>query len=194
MPLLGILTPAYIEWVLILFMIMAGTNFFFLYTLMTGKAVRGSGLSEFKFYLSLIGLAALAVTVSLVLQSPWSGSFSDTFRSAFFQVASLMTTTGFVTQDFEIWPPFTKILLVILMFIGGCAGSTGGGMKVIRILISWRFMTYQVAKAIRPGLIKTIKFYDQPVQEANLDEVLGVLHFIICEPGIFFHADGADGA
>lgn len=107
-------------------------------------------------------------------------SMLESLRQSAFQVVSIMTTTGFITENYEVWPPFTKLLLVVLMFVGGCAGSTGGGMKVIRFQVAFKFMFNQIVKTIHPGAIKSVKVSNNLISWDNINEVLGffILSFV----------------
>ncbi len=120
---------AYIDWVITVFMFLAGANFSIHFKVLTG---RFSSLKddEFKFYTLIVVIATLLVSISILHQYT---NFFQALRYGAFQVVSIMTTTGFVTANYEKWPHFAQTVLFILMFIGGCSGSTGGSIKVIRI-------------------------------------------------------------
>jgi trk system potassium uptake protein TrkH len=124
---------AYIDYVITLFMILAGINFTLHFRMLTGKFSGIRRDSELKAYISIILLATAVITISIYGDN--YSTLADSFRYASFQVATFITTTGYATADYEKWPYLAQIILFMLMFVGGCSGSTGGGIKVIRILI-----------------------------------------------------------
>lgn len=123
---------SYIDAVITIFMVLAGVNFTLHFKLLTGKFREVVRDSELKLYLAIFFVAAFAIAWDL-LGSNYS-AFGESFRFASFQVATILTTTGFATADYTVWSSFSQSVIFALMFIGGCAGSTGGGIKVIRIL------------------------------------------------------------
>jgi trk system potassium uptake protein TrkH len=127
----GAYDSAYFDIVIIVFMFLAGTNFALHLKLLAGKPLQYFRDAEFRFYLFFWLAACLILTFNV-----WGDtydSFTKSLRVAFFQGTSIITTTGFVTEDFNLWPGTSRILLVILMFVGGCAGSTGGGVKRVQL-------------------------------------------------------------
>ena len=127
----GHFNSGFIDVVITVFMVMAGMNFALHYSLITGKIKRVLGNVELQVYLGIFLISTLIVTI--VLHGTTYDGFGRSLRYAGFQVASILTTTGFTTADYAAWPQFAQVILFILMFIGGCSGSTGGGIKVIRI-------------------------------------------------------------
>jgi trk system potassium uptake protein TrkH len=123
---------AFIDAVITVFMVLAGMNFSLHFKLLTGRIRDVLKDSELKVYLAIFLFASLAIAWDLNGRN--YGNFGKSFRFASFQAASILTTTGFVTADYAIWSNLSQTIIFILMFIGGCAGSTGGGIKVIRIL------------------------------------------------------------
>jgi len=97
--------------------------------------------------------------------------FFDSLRAAFFQGTSILTTTGFVTADFDLWPETSRLLLVMMMFVGGCAGSTGGGIKIVRIFIMWKKMIKEVRQFMRPQAVLQIKLGGKPVEEEIVSHI-----------------------
>jgi trk system potassium uptake protein TrkH len=153
----------YIQWIVILFMFMAGCNFMLHYQALRGKSGSYFKSEEFRVYLALIMVSIPVFTVVLWLTGAQLGE--QTFRQAGFQVVSILTTTGYTTADFNIWPAFLKLLLVSLMFIGGCAGSTGGGMKVIRVYVALKTGFNSIIRAILPNAVIRVKVDSKPVPE-----------------------------
>jgi trk system potassium uptake protein TrkH len=152
-----------IQWIIILFMFMAGCNFMLHYQALRGRIGSYFKSEEFRVYLALILVSVPVFTVVLWLTGEGLGE--QTFRQAGFQVVSILTTTGYTTADFNLWPAFLKLFLVLLMFIGGCAGSTGGGMKVIRVYVAFKTGFNSVIRAILPNAIIRVKVDSKPVPE-----------------------------
>jgi trk system potassium uptake protein TrkH len=151
----------YIEVVIIVFMFLAGTNFALNY-----RALRGSPLCyfkdpEFRFYLG-VWLTATAVVVANVYGRIYP-SFWKSVRVAFFTSTSIMTTTGFCTENFDLWPGASKVILILLMFVGGCAGSTGGGMKNIRVLVVLKKVLREIRLFMQPQAVMKVKIGRDPV-------------------------------
>jgi len=173
------------EWVIIVFMFLAGANF----TLQV-KSIRGNfssilGNPELRLYTLIIVLTT--VTLALILhQSPPPGSsFIDSIRIALFQNISILTTTGFATVDFELWTDSAKVVLLILMFIGGCSGSAGGGIKVIRLLLMMRYLGKMLLKTVNPSAVVTIKLQRNVFKESEIQPVFSfiALYFVFFAVG-----------
>ena len=172
---------AYIEGVIIAFMFLAGINFSLHFQLLQGKLGSYWKSEEFRLYLSLI----LITTVIIMVANHLGGVITDigrNFRDVLFQVVSITTTTGFGTADFDLWPPICKVLLVALMFVGGCAGSTGGGIKVVRFLLFFKYARLQLQRLVHPRQVTTIKLGSTKVPQDVLISILGFFALYI----IFF--------
>ncbi len=166
-----------IEITIIIFMLLAGTNFNLHAALLQRRFKAVLNNKEFRVYLLLLIAAITILTVDLVINgapnidyppdeaAPQTYNLSGALRSASFQAISIMTTTGYCTDNFDQWPSLSRWLLVMLMFIGGSAGSTGGGIKVIRIMLFLRVALLEVERAFRPNVVRTLK-----VQGRVLDE------------------------
>ena len=171
---LGHFQSAAIDYVVIVFMILAGTNFTLLYLCILKQPGRLLADVEWRTYVGIIGLATLAV----ILFAVWHGdagfqSVEPAFRNGLFQVVSVVTTTGFGTNDFDSWNQFGRLLMLMLMFIGGCAGSTGGGIKVIRHYLLYRVLRIEIEKAYHPRLVKSLNLQgDAEFNEADLRQSL----------------------
>lgn len=162
----------YIEGVVILFMFLAGINFSLHYRVLRGQLGSYWRSEEFRLYLTLI----TGTTVIIMGANYYSGVITDIgrdFRDVIFQVMAVITTTGFGTADFDLWPPICKVLLVSLMFVGGCAGSTGGGIKVIRFLLFFKYARLQLQRLVHPRQVGTIKLGNNKVPEEILIGILG---------------------
>lgn len=161
---------AAVEWVITFFMFLAGANF----TLQV-KGIKGNLGSFFKnpelrLYVLIIAIATVLLTLNLCASDCTTGFFS-TLRTAMFQNISIITTTGFATVDFELWSDGAKVVLLVLMFIGGCSGSAGGGIKVIRLLLMLRYLGRVLLKAIHPSAVITIKLERRIFKEAEIQPV-----------------------
>ncbi len=163
------------------FMILAGTNFNLYYRMLRGKWKAVPFDAEWRIYAGIMLTAIILVTLNLRSQAIYH-DLGTALRYASFQVVSIVTTTGYCTADFDLWPSFSRILLVLLMFVGGCAGSTGGSMKVVRVSVLFKRATLEVRKVFRPQLATTIKIGQAPVTE---ERVTAILAFVILFVGIF---------
>jgi len=183
-----------IELICTVFMIISGINFSLHFA-----AVRGLSLDaynkdpELKVYLSVLALVTLVVLLVLVFKA--NVGFSDAFSDALFHTVSIATTTGFATTDFSAWPIFIPVLLIFTSFMGGCAGSTGGGMKVIRFLLLFKQGSREIKKLIHPNAIFKIRVGGAPLSENIIEAVWG---FFATYVALFFlfmlvlMADGLD--
>lgn len=163
---------AYIEWVVTVFMFLAGANFALHFSFITGKLTAHFKDSEFRLYVVII-------TIAIILLMFWTRgvyeNFGDAVRYNAFQVISIMTTTGFGSFDFELWSAQAQILLVILMFLGGCAGSTGGGVKILRVLILFKFAKYELQKFIYPKRVQFVRYGDTVIPDDTLKSITAFL-------------------
>jgi trk system potassium uptake protein len=177
---LGAYDSAYIQWVVTIFMFLAGVNFALHYYLLRGRPRELLRNEELRVYAGII-LAALTIMV-IANQGTVYSSLTENLRHSAFQVTSIITTTGFVTTDYEQWPLINQYILVSLMFIGGCAGSTAGGMKVARILLLFKHAHAQLYRLIHPRAVRLVKFCDRPVDKDVMQAILGFFALFI---GIF---------
>lgn len=151
----------YLQMVITIFMIMSGTNFNLYYLSIKQKFNYFFYDTEFKFYIAIITVFTILIALNLHLSGIHEGS--ESFRYSLFQVSSVITTTGYATDDFNLWPTFSKMLLFILMFIGGCASSTSGGTKVIRILIVLKLIKRGIATRLHPNAVVNIRINDNTI-------------------------------
>ncbi|AEE17835.1 cation transporter [Treponema brennaborense DSM 12168] len=145
---------ASVEWICTIFMILAGVNFSLYYYAILGKFDDIRHNSELKAYLAIIGVSTAAITPFILAGSD---SVGDAVRTAAFQVASIISTTGYSSADFNLWLPGAQLVIVLLMFIGGCSGSTGGGVKVVRWVILSKQMSNEVRKMLHPHGVFSIR-------------------------------------
>lgn len=168
---------AYIDYVVSAFMILAGVNFTLHFRFVTGKLRSIYKDTELRFYLSFILLATLIITLSL--HGTVYDSFKSSVRYALFQVASFITCTGFATADYEKWPSLAQTVLFILMFIGASSGSTGGGIKVIRIATLLKQGLNEMRFLVHPRGIFVLRINGQPVKKNTVYAISGFFFLYI---------------
>jgi trk system potassium uptake protein TrkH len=163
-----------IEVVLIVFMVLSGVSFSLYYLLYTRRRLDAVLDREFLTYLAIIAFAVFFVWGVLVFEGSYADSTLRALRDSAFTVTSIVTTTGFVTADFDTWEAGAKITLVFLMFIGGCAGSTAGGIKVIRVIIILRTIFEDVFRMVHPRAVTPLRIGDRVLPEGVRVAVLGL--------------------
>jgi trk system potassium uptake protein TrkH len=173
----------YIQWVTILFMYLAGVNFSLHFRAATGRPAYFRD-HEWRFF-TLIILAAAAVIAAANL---WSGDYArlePAMRDALFQTTSITTTTGFVSADYQLWVPGPQMVLFTLFFVGGMAGSTGGGVKAMRVLLLLKQTGNELRKHLHPRAVLFTRIGTQPVKEDVLANVVGfvILYLLLCAAG-----------
>jgi len=151
----------YIQWVVTIFMALFGVNFGVYYLLLLRSFRKVLRNEELWFYLGIMFSFGLIIFFNLLPSMP--GQAGDAIRHSFFQVSSIMTTTGFATVDFNQWPQLSRTLLVVLMIIGASAGSTGGGFKCSRVLILFKCLHREVYRMLHPNTVKQIHMDGEPV-------------------------------
>jgi len=159
--------------VITFFMFLAGTNFALHYRFLRGDYKGYWHDREFRFYVTLIlaGIGIMFVYLLFEVGGGWGHRLED----AAFQVVSIMTTTGYATADFGVWPAFCQYFLLLLMFVGGCAGSTGGGIKCIRIMLLFKYAKQELRKIIHPHAVITVKVGEQTITPAVLNGIVGMI-------------------
>lgn len=158
----------YIQWVVTIFMILFGVNFNAYYFILFRQVKRAIKMEEVKYYFIIIGISILIIFVNIL--DMCSDAFEALTQSAF-QVGSIITTTGFSTTNFDLWPETSKTILVILMFVGACAGSTGGGIKVSRFVIMFKTVIKELRNYIHPKSIQKINMDGKPIPHEVLRSV-----------------------
>lgn len=160
----------YTQYVIILFMILAGTNFTLHYLALHRKFNKVWSNQEFKVYIWVILVFSVIIGLGLII---YLGTSVETaFRDALFSVVSILTTTGFVSVDYLLWPSFIWILIFILMFVGGSAGSTGGGVKIVRHFLLFKNSWIELKRAIHPSAIIPVKFNGKAVSQNIIFNVM----------------------
>jgi len=157
-------SPA-VEIIITVFMLLFSINFAMYFLLLTRQFKKVLKSDELRFFLIVVLVCIVAITINI---APSFNSFGDAVRAAAFQVASIISTSGFATADFNLWPEFSRMLLVILMFIGACAGSTGGGMKCSRILVLLRSVHREVRSIIHPRSVSVVRLDGEPLPEQTI--------------------------
>ena len=171
----GAFGNAYIEYVIGIFMLLFSVNFGMYYAVVTRSFAQIKKNTELRVFFLIVILATLIIIGNLMLSGNYE-SFSLALRHAFFQVASIGSSTGFSTTDFNLWPELSKGILLLLMVIGACAGSTGGGIKVIRAVMLGKSALREIKKIIHPHAVSVVHINGQPAQEKDLT---GVLHYFV---------------
>ncbi|MBQ3784006.1 MAG: TrkH family potassium uptake protein [Lachnospiraceae bacterium] len=150
----------YIQWVVTIFMLLFGVNFNAYYLIIFRQFSKAFKMEEVKYYFIIIGTSILIIFLNILhMFSSWA----DALRHSAFQVATIITTCGFSTCDFDLWPETSKTILVLLMFVGACAGSTGGGMKVSRFVIMFKTVMKELRGYIHPKSIQKINMDEKPI-------------------------------
>ena len=160
---IGYYNSASIEIIISIGMILFGVNFHVFYLILIGKVKDALRSEELKTYLSIIAIATLLIFINILPSQITSGS---ALRQSLFSVSSVMTTTGYSTADFNTWPMFSKWVLVTLMFIGGCAGSTAGGIKVSRVIIIFKTAVAEVKKIVSPNRCVVVNVDGRKVEQS----------------------------
>jgi trk system potassium uptake protein TrkH len=153
----------YLQGVVTVFMILFGVNFNIYYLLLKRRFKEAARSAEVRTYLAIILISIILITINISSMFP---SVFQAFHHAAFQVGSIITTTGFATTDFDLWPSFSKTILVLLMFIGACAGSTGGGIKVSRIVILFKSVLKELDVIVHPHNVRKLKLDGRVVEHA----------------------------
>ncbi|MBQ2803223.1 MAG: TrkH family potassium uptake protein, partial [Lachnospiraceae bacterium] len=154
-----------IQVVVTIFMILSGVNYMVYFCLLRKQFKDAFAIEEVRWYFIIILVSVGIITWDIHTMYPTLG---ETLRHAFFQVGSIITTSGFATTDFDLWPQLSKTVLIMLMFIGACSGSTGGGIKVTRFVIFFKAIRKELALMIHPRLVKKIKLDGHPLSHETL--------------------------
>ncbi len=158
----------YLQWVIAIFMLIFGVNFNLYFMLLIRKFKMALRSTELWSYLAIVLVSVSVVCINIY---PMYENFSEVLRHSVFQVSSIVTTTGYATTDFNLWPGLSKAILVILMFIGACAGSTAGGLKVSRVVLLFKTIGREFRKLLHPRSVNSVKFEGKQVDEATLSTV-----------------------
>jgi len=169
---------AYVEGIITVFMILAGANFNLYYIALKKQVHVLVHDQEFRLYIFIIGVTTLMMTLHLYFTHTFD-TLASSFRYAVFQDASIITTTGFATTDFNLWPTFCIMVLFLLFFIGGCSSSTAGSIKVIRILVLLKLFKRSVSMKLHPKALFSIKVNDQPLPSDTIQNIISFVFLYI---------------
>ena len=168
----------YLQWVITVFMLLFGINFNLYYLLLIRRFRAAAQSSECWYYLGIVGVSIALITVNIL---PMYANFREALRLSAFQVASIVTTTGYATADFNLWPQFSKVILLLLMIMGACAGSTGGGLKVSRAVMLFKMVGREIRHLLHPRSVNSVRFEGKQVDGATLKGVSSYFAiYIIC--------------
>ncbi len=156
------------QWIITVFMALFGINFNFYYFILKKKFKSAFSIEEVRWYVALILLSTVFIAYNIL---KFNDSMSETFRMAAFQVCSIVTTTGFATVDFNLWPSFSKTILILLMLTGACAGSTGGGLKISRFIIWWKSIKNEFEGFIHPRSVKMVEMDGKAIEKDTVRSV-----------------------
>jgi trk system potassium uptake protein TrkH len=175
---IGHYASAYVDIVVTIFMVMAGVNFSLYFALIRKKFTMVWRDTELKVYLAIYGIATAIVTVSLVINNTYQ-EIGTALRYGAFHTASIMTTTGFASADYGLWPVLPQAVLLSLMFIGGCAGSTGGGIKVTRLITMFKLGRQNIRSLLHPRGIFTIQSESEKIAWKTVNAIAGFIAIYI---------------
>lgn len=164
---IGAYTP-YCQWVITVFMFLFGINFNLYYMLLIRKVRSVFKSEELWTYICILGVSTAIITINTMSSV---GALSDTLRHSAFQVTSFMTTTGYSTTSFNDWPTLSKAILLILMILGGCGGSTAGGIKISRFVLMCKLIAREFRKMLHPTSVRAVRFEGKQVDEQTLSSV-----------------------
>ena len=183
---------AYIEYIIAIFMMIFGINFNLFYLLLMKDFINVFKNEELRYYLGIIAIATVLITANI---ASMYDSIEQAFRNAFFQVTSLITTTGFITANYELWPEFSKTMLIVIVMIGACGGSTGGGLKVSRLVIVLKMITQELKRMVHPRSVNIIKLDGMKIEQETVDSVTSffvIYVFLIFGSFIIISVDNFD--
>lgn len=189
---IGAYQNPYFEWVIGIFMLLFGVNFNLYYFILMRHFREAFGSEELRAYLGIVLFSTVTIAANILSMA---GSVGEAVRTAFFQVSSIITTTGYGTTDFNLWPTYSRILLLLLMFVGGCAGSTAGGLKISRVIIFFKAARQDLNKMLHTHAVTAIRFEGKPLDEKTLQGVhnyFNVYMLLIMLSTVLVSLDGFD--
>lgn len=158
----------YLQWVITIFMLLFSINFNLYFLMLRRRFKDAFSSSELWCFLGIVGVSVALITLNIRSMYP---SIWETLRHGAFQVSSIISTTGFATTDFDLWPSLSKAILLVLMFIGACAGSTGGGLKVSRVIILFKSIKRELTRLLHPRSVGSVKFEGKVLDDGTLSNV-----------------------
>lgn len=163
---------AYVEWVCIIFMFLAGANFSLYFFVIKGEFRKVVKDGELQLYTGIVMLFSLLAAIQLFTRGIYA-TFSESLRQAAFHIVSFITTTGFTSSDYTVWPMFSQILILLTCFVGGCAGSAGGGIKVIRVGTLFKLGRNEMIKRVHPNAVCTVNLGNIKVEPSTAHSIAG---------------------
>ena len=179
-----------VDYIITVFMLLFGINFGLFYLILTGHVLQALKSEELRWYLGIIAVATLVIALNIM---PQYAGFGEAFRYSLFQVSSLITTTGFITADYSRWPVFSQTILMVLMFVGASAGSTGGGIKVARVIVLFKTSLKEIRKQLRPRSVTTLTLEGKMLDEKAASGVMSymaIYAFVFVASLLLISADG----
>ncbi len=175
----GAYNSAYFEVVIGIFMLLFGINFNLYYLILLGEIKNALKSEELHWYLGFVSVSTVAIAINIAGRYE---NFAQSLRYAFFQVSSIITTTGYSSTDFNTWPTLSKVILLILMVIGGCAGSTGGGVKVSRVVIACKSIVREMRRLLHPHAVQSVRIDGSAIEkkDAHATMIFLVAYFFLC--------------
>lgn len=158
------------EWIVLVFMFLAGANYLLQYRAIRGRPAALAKDEEFRTYVGIVLVASVLLGLALAGRHGWG--FFDVARHSAFQVLSIVTTTGFATDDFAGWSERAKVILLVLMFVGGSAGSAGGGPKVVRMLLIFKYAGAEVVRALHPQVVRPVRLNGRTVPASVMQSIV----------------------
>lgn len=182
----------YSETVIGIFMLLFGVNFNLYYLVLVKQARHALKSEELHWYLGTVAAAVVLITIDLFLNKH---SIGESFRYSFFQVSSMISTTGFSSTNYDTWPVFSKAIIILLMFCGGCAGSTSGGMKISRMIVLIKGSIREIKKSVNPRIVQSVKVDHHGVDESVVKSIFAyfaMLILLIAASTLLLCIDGRD--
>lgn len=173
----------YIQWVITIFMFIFSINFNLYYLILIGKAKSALRSTELWVFIAIVASAVGLITINISSMYP---TISETIRHSAFQVGSIISTTGFTTTNFDLWPNFSKAILLLLMFCGACAGSTGGGIKVTRLIIVFKQIKREIKKMLHNRSVNVVKFEGKTLDDSTIYSATTYLSMYMLTFGVVF--------
>ncbi|MDS1002703.1 TrkH family potassium uptake protein [Clostridium sporogenes] len=165
----GAYNNVYIEVIITVFMLLFGINFNVYFQLIGGNIKQAFKNEEVRYYIGMVFIAMIIIAFNI--KGMYGGSLKEGFRQSSFQVASIVTTTGYATTNFDLWPTLSKSILALLMITGCCAGSTGGGIKTVRIVLLFKAMKREINRIIHPRMVNSVKLDGKVVDDEIISQV-----------------------
>lgn len=186
----GAYDSAYFDIVIGVFMMLFGINFNLYYLILIGNIKTALKSEELRWYLGFIGISTVVIAINI---SSFFDGAAQCLRYAFFQVSSIITTTGYATTDFNTWPTLSKAILVMLMVVGGCAGSTGGGVKVSRVIIGCKSIVREMRRLLHPRAVESVRLDGAPIDKRDAHATMIFLSAFFCLFAVLFLFTTIDG-